>query len=103
MPDADGSILLNVWLTQSDLNGSATFDTGTGFVQLSEAGQRALEYTLIMETGETLVMSGCEKERAYMVRRGGLSGLGALGLRKDRENETRRSRMVIMVRSSIID
>ena len=98
----NGRIHLSVWLTQSELNGLTTFDTGSGFVQLPDADQRALEYTLIMEPGETLVMGGYEKERAFSGRRGGLGGLGALGLRKGREKETRRSRMVIMVRPSII-
>ena len=98
----NGRIHLSVWLTQSELNGLTIFDTGNGFVQLPDADQRALEYTLIMEPGETLVMGGYEKERAFTGQRGGLGGLGALGFRKSRENETRRSRMVIMVRPSII-
>ena len=98
----NGRIHLSVWLTQSELNALTTFDTGSGFVQLPDADQRALEYSLIMEPGGTLDMGDYEKERAFTGRRGGLGGLEVLGFRKSRENETRRSRMVIMVRLSII-
>ena len=98
----NGRIHLSVWLTQSELNSLTTFDTGTGYVQLPDADQRAVEYTLIMDPGETLVMGGYEQERSSSGRRGGLGGLGALGLRGTRETETKRVRMVLMVRPFII-
>lgn len=98
----NGKIHLSVWVTQAELNSLETFNTGSGFVQLPDSDQRAVEYTLIMEPGETLVMGGYEQERASTERSGGLGGLGALGLRDSREGGTQRSRMVLMVRPTLI-
>lgn len=98
----NGKIHLSVWVTQAELNNLQTFDTGSGFVQLPDSDQRAVEYTLIMEPGETLVMGGYEQERSSTKRDGGLGGLGALGIRNNREGGTERSRMVLMVRPTLI-
>jgi type II secretory pathway component GspD/PulD (secretin) len=98
----NGKIHLSVWVTQAELNGLETFDTGSGFVQLPDSDQRAVEYTLIMEPGETLVMGGYEQERSSSSREGGLGGLSALGLRDSRSGGTERSRLVLMVRPTII-
>ncbi len=98
----NGKIHLSVWLTQAELNNLTTFDTGEGFVQLPEVDQRAVEYTLIMDPGETLVMGGYEQERSSSSRRGGIGGLGALGFRGNRETGIRRTRLVLMVRPFII-
>lgn len=98
----NGKIQLSVWVTQSELNRLDTFDTGSGFVQLPDADQRAVEYTLIMEPGETLIMGGYEQERALTSDEGGVGGLGALGLTRTRDGETTRTRMILMVRPSLI-
>lgn len=98
----NGKIQLSVWVTQSELNRLDTFDTGSGFVQLPDADQRAVEYTLIMEPGETLIMGGYEQERALTSDQGGIGALGALGLNRSRDGETTRTRMVLMVRPSLI-
>jgi len=98
----NGKIHLSVWVTQAELNNLETFDTGNGSVQLPNSDQRAVEYTLIMEPGETLVMGGYEQERASSERSEGLGGLSALGLRGSREGDTQRSRMVLMVRPTLI-
>lgn len=98
----NGKIHLSVWLTQSELNSLETFDTGSGFVQLPDADQRAVEYTLIMEPGETLVMGGYEQERASSQDSKGVGGLGALGLRNSRDGGTTRTRMVLMVRPTLL-
>ena len=58
-----------------------------------------MEYTLIMESGETLIMGGYEKERSSSERGG---GLGGLGLRNNRKGDTQRIRMVLMVRPTLI-
>ena len=100
---ANGKIHLSIWVTQAELNGLETFNTGTGFVQLPDSDQRAVEYTLIMDPGETLIMGGYEQERATSEDAGGLGGIGALGLRNNRKGETTRSRMVLMVRPTIIN
>jgi hypothetical protein len=98
----NGKIHLSVWVTQSELNSLETFDTGTGMVQLPDSDQRAVEYTLTMEPGETLVMGGYEQERASSGRQGGMGGLSALGIRDSRDGETTRARMVLMVRPTLI-
>jgi hypothetical protein len=98
----NGKIQLSIWVTQSELNRLETFDTGSGFVQLPDADQRAVEYTLIMEPGETLIMGGYEQERAVSSDSGGIGSLGALGLNRSRTGETKRTRMVLMVRPSLI-
>ena len=98
----NGKIQLSIWVTQSELNRLDTFDTGSGFVQLPDADQRAVEYTLIMEPGETLIMGGYEQERALSSRSGGVGAMGALGLNRSRDGETTRTRMVLMVRPSLI-
>lgn len=98
----NGKIHLSVWVTQAELNSLETFDTGTGFVQLPDSDQRAVEYTLIMEPGETLIMGGYEQERSTSSSRGGLGGLGALGLNKSKTGGTTRSRLILMVRPTII-
>lgn len=98
----NGKIQLSIWVTQSELNRLDTFDTGSGFVQLPDSDQRAVEYTLIMEPGETLIMGGYEQERAVTSDSGGVGRLGALGLSRSRTGETTRTRMVLMVRPSLI-
>lgn len=98
----NGRIQLSIWVTQSELNRLDTFDTGSGFVQLPDADQRAVEYTLIMKPGETLIMGGYEQERALTSESGGIGVLGSLGLKRDKEGETTRTRMVLMVRPSLI-
>lgn len=98
----NGKIQLSVWVTQSELNRLDTFDTGSGFVQLPDADQRAMEYTLIMEPGETLVMGGYEQERARSESERGIGGLGALGVKDKKEGGTTKTRMVLMVRPSLI-
>jgi len=98
----NGKIQLSIWVTQSELNRLETFDTGSGFVQLPDADQRAVEYTLIMEPGETLIMGGYEQERAVSSDSGGVGGLGVTGLNRSRTGETKRTRMVLMVRPSLI-
>jgi hypothetical protein len=98
----NGKIQLSIWVTQSELNRLDTFDTGSGFVQLPDADQRAVEYTLIMEPGETLIMGGYEQERALSSDSGGVGALGALGLNRSRDGQTTRTRMVLMVRPSLI-
>lgn len=98
----NGKIHLSVWLTQAELNDLESFDTGNGTVQLPDTDQRAVEYTLTMSPGETLVMGGYEQDRATSGRSGGLGGLSALGLQDNRDGETTRTRMVLMVRPTII-
>jgi hypothetical protein len=98
----NGKIQLSIWVTQSELNRLETFDTGSGFVQLPDADQRAVEYTLIMEPGETLIMGGYEQERAVNSDSGGVGGLGALGVNRSQTGATTRTRMVLMVRPSLI-
>lgn len=98
----NGKIQLSIWVTQSELNRMETFNTGSGFVQLPDADQRAVEYTLIMEPGETLIMGGYEQERALSSESGGVGTMGALGLNRSRDGKTSRTRMVLMVRPSLI-
>jgi hypothetical protein len=98
----NGKIHLSIWVTQSELNSLETFDTGAGFVQLPDADQRAVEYTLIMEPGETLVMGGYEQERASSKKSRGIGGLGSLGIGAGKSGDTKRTRMVLMVRPTII-
>ncbi|MFG6573513.1 hypothetical protein ACGYLO_18115 [Sulfitobacter sp. 1A13353] len=98
----NGKIHLSVWVTQSELNSLETFDTGQGFVQLPDADQRAVEYTLTMSPGETLVMGGYEQERASSSSKKGVGILGSMGVRDSRDGDTTRTRMVLMVRPSII-
>jgi type II secretory pathway component GspD/PulD (secretin) len=98
----NGKIQLSVWVTQSELNRLDTFDTGSGFVQLPDADQRAMEYTLIMEPGETLVMGGYEQEHASSESEKGVGGVGSLGAKDKRKGGTTKTRMVLMVRPSLI-
>ncbi|MCE6959723.1 hypothetical protein LAZ40_11900 [Cereibacter sphaeroides] len=98
----NGKIHLSVWVTQSELNSLETFNTGNGYVQLPDADQRAMEFTLTMEPGETLVLGGYEKERSVTERESGIGALGALGVRNNHEGNATRTRMVLMVRPTII-
>ena len=99
----DGKIHLSIWINQADLNSLVSFDTGNGnIVQLPDTDQRALEYTLIMNPGETLVMGGYEQERSMSEGSGGVGRAGALGLQKNRKGDTKRTRMIFMVRPTLI-
>lgn len=98
----NGKIHLSVWVTQSELNSLEEFNTGNGSVQLPDADQRAVEYTLTMKPGETLIMGGYEQERAKSDSSGGIGSLGVLGLTDNKSGETKRTRMVLMVRPTLI-
>lgn len=97
----NGDIQLSLWILQASLNELERFDTGSGVVQLPNTDQRAIEYTLVMKAGETLIMGGYEQQTATKAR-SGAGNAGFFGLGGSRTAKTRRTKMIVMVRPSVV-
>ena len=94
---AGGRIQLSLWIREASLNRLDRF----GDVQLPKTDHRAVEYTVILAPGETLIMGGYEQETVRRER----DGTGApwfLALGGSDEAEIVRTAMVVLVRPTII-
>lgn len=94
---AGGEVQLSLWLLHASLNSLDTFGT----VQLPKTDHRAIEYTVILAPGETLVIGGYEQETVRKERSG--TGIATFfGLGGTAEAELIRTSMVVMVRPTIL-
>lgn len=90
-------IQLSLWIVQASLNSLDDF----GSIQLPKTDHRAVEYTVVLSPGETLIIGGYEQET---VRKGqhGAGVAGFLGLGGSGKAELIRTSMVVLVRPSLI-
>lgn len=94
-------IQLSLTLLQNDLAALETFGTGEAQVQLPTLDQRALQNDVVLRPGETLILSGYEQESARRSNRGtGAANFLALG--GEATGETRKIRMIVVVRPSLL-
>ena len=90
-------IQLSLWIVQASLNNLEDF----GSIQLPKTDHRAVEHTVVLSPGETLIVGGYEQET---VRRGrtGTGVAGFFGLGGSAEAELIRTSMVVLVRPTLI-
>lgn len=94
---ADNRIQLSLWIVQASLNSLDDFGT----IQLPKTDHRAVEYTVVLTPGETLIIGGYEQET---VRKGrsGAGVAGFFGLGGSAGAELIRTSMVVLVRPTLI-
>ncbi len=90
-------IQLSLWIVQASLNSLDDFGT----IQLPKTDHRAVEYTVVLTPGETLIIGGYEQET---VRKGrtGAGVAGFFGLGGSAKAELIRTSMVVLVRPTLI-
>ena len=90
-------IQLSLWIVQASLNSLDKF----GSIQLPKTDHRAVEYTVVLTPGETLIIGGYEQETVRKGQRGaGVAGF--LGLGGSAKAELIRTSMIILVRPTLI-
>ncbi|MCY4141986.1 MAG: hypothetical protein OXF56_27440 [Rhodobacteraceae bacterium] len=90
-------IQLSLWIVQASLNSLDKF----GSIQLPKTDHRAVEYTVVLTPGETLIIGGYEQETVRKGQRGaGVAGF--LGLGGSARAELIRTSMIILVRPTLI-
>ena len=94
-------IQLSLTLLQNDLTQLESFTSGASTVQLPTLDQRAIQNDSVLAPGEVLVLSGYEQDSATRSNQG--TGLASfLGLGGRAQGETRKIRMVVLVRPAIL-
>ena len=92
-----GQIQLSLWILEASLNSLQNF----GSIQLPKTDHRAIEYTVLLAPGETLVIGGYEQETVRQDQDGtGVAGFFGLGGSARAEVIT--TSMVVLVRPTII-
>ena len=99
----DSRIQLFLTVLQSDLIGGNVKQIGTGenTIGAPELDQRTIQNQSILSPGETLVLSGYEQNLSSAAR-SGVGPFKALGIGGKTTAQTRKIRMVVLVRPSII-
>ena len=93
----DRRIQPSLWMVQASLNSLKTL----GSIQLPKTDHRALEYTVVLAPGETLIIGGYEQETVRTKGSGG-GVAGWLGFGGSRTAERVRTAMVVLIRPTII-
>jgi type II secretory pathway component GspD/PulD (secretin) len=89
-------ILLRYSLDLSDLVALETFDSGDGSVQLPQVTRSKFEQQVILKNGQTLVLSGFERQRTETENRG-VGSPRFLGLGGVEEGEIRRASNIVFI------
>ena len=89
-------ILLRYSLNLSDLVALETFDSGDGSVQLPQVTRSKFEQQVILKNGQTLVLSGFERQRTETENRG-VGSPRFLGLGGVEEGEIRRASNIVFI------
>ena len=89
-------ILLRYSLNLSDLVGLETFDSGDGSVQLPQVSRSKFEQQVILKNGQTLVLSGFERQRTETENRG-VGSPRFLGLGGVEKGEIRRASNIVFI------
>ncbi|XP_051912481.1 outer membrane lipoprotein BfpB-like [Hippocampus zosterae] len=97
----DDRIHLTTTIMQSDLVALDSFQSGDGTVQLPQIDERVTQKSIVLSPGETLILSGYEQESAER-RDDGVGQSDFFGLGGARFGDTSRTRLIVMVRPSII-
>ncbi|MCY4141203.1 MAG: secretion protein [Rhodobacteraceae bacterium] len=88
---------LNLWLVEASLNSLDTF----GSIQLPKTDHRAVEYTVVLAPGETLVVGGYEQETVRK-EQSGTGWANFLGLGGSAKASRARTSMVVLIRPTVI-
>ena len=92
-----GQIQLSLWILEASLNSLQNF----GSIQLPKTDHRAIDYTVLLAPGETLVIGGYEQETVRQDKEG--TGIAEfLGLGGSAKAEVITTSMVVLVRPTII-
>ena len=92
-----GQIQLSLWILEASLNSLQNF----GSIQLPKTDHRAIDYTVLLAPGETLVIGGYEQETVRQDQEG--TGIAEfLGLGGSAKAEVITTSMVVLVRPTII-
>ena len=89
-------ILLRYSLNLSDLVALETFDSGDGSVQLPQVSRSKFEQQVILKNGQTLVLSGFERQRTETENRG-VGSPRFLGLGGVEKGEIRRASNIVFI------
>ena len=89
-------ILLRYSLNLSDLVALETFDSGDGSVQLPQVTRSKFEQQVILKNGQTLVLSGFERQRTETDNRG-VGSPRFLGLGGVEKGEIRRASNIVFI------
>ena len=89
-------ILLRYSLNLSDLVALETFDSGDGSVQLPQVTRSKFEQQVILKNGQTLVLSGFERQRTETENRG-VGSPRFLGLGGVEKGEIRRASNIVFI------
>ena len=94
-------ILLRYSLDLSDLLAIETFESGDNIVQLPEVTRSKFEQQVILKNGQTLVLSGFERQRTE-TNREGVGSPTFLGLGGVAEGEIRRASNIVFITPRIL-
>jgi type IVB pilus formation R64 PilN family outer membrane protein len=94
-------ILLRYSLDLSDLVGIETFESSDSTVQLPEVTRSKFEQQVILKNGQTLVLSGFERQRTE-VDREGVGSPNFLGLGGVAEGQIRRASSIVFITPRIL-
>ena len=94
-------ILLRYSLDLSDLLAIETFESGDNIVQLPEVTRSKFEQQVILKNGQTLVLSGFERQRTQSNREG-VGSPTFLGLGGVAEGEIRRASNIVFITPRIL-
>lgn len=94
-------ILLRYSLDLSDLLAIETFESGDNIVQLPEVTRSKFEQQVILKNGQTLVLSGFERQRTQ-TNREGVGSPTFLGLGGVAEGEIRRASSIVFITPRIL-
>ena len=94
-------VLLRYSLDLSDLLAIETFESGDSVVQLPEVTRSKFEQQVILKNGQTLVLSGFERQRTE-VGREGVGSPRFLGLGGVAEGEIRRASNIVFITPRIL-
>ncbi|MCE2748783.1 MAG: hypothetical protein LW715_08420 [Rhodobacter sp.] len=94
-------ILLRYSLNLSDLVGIETFESADSTVQLPEVTRSKFEQQVILKNGQTLVLSGFERQRTE-VDREGVGSPNFLGLGGVAEGQIRRASNIVFITPRIL-
>jgi type IVB pilus formation R64 PilN family outer membrane protein len=94
-------ILLRYSLNLSDLVALETFDSGDGSVQLPQVTRSKFEQQVILKNGQTLVLSGFERQRTETENRG-VGSPRFLGLGGVEKGEIRRASNIVFITPRIL-
>ena len=89
-------ILLRYSLNLSDLVALETFDSGDGSVQLPQVSRSKFEQQVILKNGQTLVLSGFERQRTETENRG-VGSPRFLGLGGVEKGDIRRASNIVFI------